>query len=215
VAIREADAPGAGQAPRRLTKGQRTRARLVAAAEQVFGEGTYDEASIVEITRRAGVSQGTFYLYFPSKLDIFREVVRDLGHQLRARIATSVEGAGSRAEVERKGFETFFRFVAEHPSLYRIIRQSEFVDREVYRDHYQRLADGYVHGLKGAMDAGEFRRIDPQVLAYSLMGLGELLGARYLLWDDRPSGKMPKKVIDALEDFILHGALASKNGKKI
>lgn len=193
--------------PVKLTKGERTRARLVAAAEQVFEQGSYDEASIVEITRQAGVSQGTFYLYFPSKLDIFREVVRDLSHQLRSSIAQAVEGSAGRAEVERRGFEAFFAFVQRHPGLYRIIRQAEFVDREIYRYHYERLAEGYRRGLKGAIDRGEFRDVDVEVLAYCLMGIGELVGARWLLWDDAPAGKMPKHVVDDLIDIVLNGVL--------
>lgn len=192
-----------------LTKGERTRARLVAAAEEVFGEGTYDEASIVEITRRAGVSQGTFYLYFPSKLEIFREVVAYLGHQLRTRLAQATEGAQSRAEIERIGFEAFFDYVEEHPELYRIIRQAEFVDRDSFRAHYERLAEGYRDGLEKAMRDGEVRRTDPEALAYCLMGVAELIGMRWILWEDgRGAGKIPKQVVSGIVDFILHGALA-------
>lgn len=194
--------------PPRLTKGERTRARLLSAAEEVFGEGTYDEASIVEITRRAGVSQGTFYIYFPAKADIFREVVRDLGHQLRTRLALSVDGATSRAEVERRGFRAFFTFVEEHPTLYRIIRQAEFVDRQAYLEHYERLAEGYRIGLASAMRRGEFRKTDPEVLAYCLMGMAEIIGARWILWDG--VAKIPDRVIDAMMDFTLNGALQER-----
>ena len=202
------NAAAAELAPRRLTKGERTRARLVAAAEAVFGDGTYDEASIVEITRQAGVGQGTFDLYFPSKVDIFREVVRDLGHQVRSTIAAAVEGAKNRAEVERRGFEAFFAFVEEHPNLYRIIRQAEFVDRAVYREHYERLAEPYARGLAQAMSDGEIRKTDPEVLAYCMMSVGELIGARWILWDDSKRGKMPRRVLDAAMEFLLHGAAA-------
>lgn len=197
----------AAEAPR-LTKGERTRARLLSAAEEVFGEGTYDEASIVEITRRAGVSQGTFYIYFPAKADIFREVVRDLGHQLRTRLALSVEGVTSRADVERRGFRAFFAFVEEHPTLYRIIRQAEFVDRQAYLEHYERLAEGYRMGLASAMRRGEFRKTDPEVLAYCLMGMAEIIGARWILWDG--VAKIPDRVIDAMMEFTLNGALQAR-----
>ncbi|MGB5533800.1 MAG: helix-turn-helix domain-containing protein, partial [Acidimicrobiia bacterium] len=39
-------------------KGRVTRQALLDAAEEVFGEYSYDRASIAEITRRAGVAQG-------------------------------------------------------------------------------------------------------------------------------------------------------------
>ena len=56
---------------------------------------------------------------------------------------------------ETNGFEAFFRFTAEHPALYRIIRQAEFVSPEILQLHYERLTSGYVAGLRQAMEAGE------------------------------------------------------------
>ena len=64
-------------------KGRATRRALLDAAEAVFGEYSYDRASISEITRRAGVAQGTFYLYFPDKKAAFVELVHVLNHDLR------------------------------------------------------------------------------------------------------------------------------------
>ncbi len=45
-------------------RGEETRRRLLAAAERVFADHGYHEASVSRITDRAGVGQGTFYLYF-------------------------------------------------------------------------------------------------------------------------------------------------------
>jgi len=73
-----------GAAGRPLSaKGLNTRRKLLDAAEQVFGDLGYVEASIVKITEAAGVGQGTFYLYFDSKQAIFDELVRDLNQRVR------------------------------------------------------------------------------------------------------------------------------------
>jgi AcrR family transcriptional regulator len=64
-------------------RGVETRTRLIEAAEEVFAELGYHEASIVKITEAAGVGQGTFYLYFASKKDVFDELVRDLNRRVR------------------------------------------------------------------------------------------------------------------------------------
>src|SRR6266487_4411940 len=56
-------------------RGEATRRRILDAAEEVFGEYGYYEASISEITRRAGVAQGTFYIYFRTKREILAERV--------------------------------------------------------------------------------------------------------------------------------------------
>lgn len=188
-------------------KGEATRARLLEVAEEVFGEIGYDQASVSEITRNAGVAQGTFYLYFNSKKEIFSELVRQIGRNVRHEIQASVDGLTERSEIERKGFETFFEYVRKHPSIYRIVRQAEFVDREAFRDYYEGFANGYKEGLKRATASGEVKALDPEVLAWCLMGMGDLIGIRWILLRDE--GKVPKKVIDTMIDLISSGMLAS------
>jgi AcrR family transcriptional regulator len=51
---------------------------IVAAALEVFAEKGFAGARIEEIARRAGVSKGTLYLYFATKEDMFRAVVREV-----------------------------------------------------------------------------------------------------------------------------------------
>jgi AcrR family transcriptional regulator len=58
----------------RSRKGELTRARLLAAAKEVFEETGFLEARTTDISKRAGVAHGSFYHYFESKEEIFREV---------------------------------------------------------------------------------------------------------------------------------------------
>jgi AcrR family transcriptional regulator len=172
------------------------------AAEAVFGEKGYDRASVAEITQRAGVAQGTFYIYFPDKQATFVELVKDLSHRLRLEIAQSVASLTDRLAIERAGFRSFFAFIHKHRNLYRIVRQAEFVDQAVYLWYYRHLAEGYTAGLRQAMQKGQIRQLDAECLAYCLMGIGDFLGARYVLWDgDHP----PEEAIDTMMELIQHG----------
>ncbi len=191
-------------------RGQRTRERLLKAAETVFGDKGYERASIADITREAEVALGTFYVYFPDKQSIFVEVVDGLGARLRRLIAEAVAGCDSRVEVEREGLRTFFQFASSHRNLYRIVRQAEFVDEACYRRYYDRFARGYVTGLKQAMDEGEVRRLDPETLAYCLMGMGDFLGMRWVLWEGKEG---LEHVLDTAMEFIRHG-LDTKKGPR-
>lgn len=184
-------------------KGEATRGRLLSAAESVFGKVGYDRASIVEITRRAGVAQGTFYLYFQSKQAVFSELVRQIGRDLRRAIQQAVAGTGHRLDVERKGFEAFFEYVRQHPSIYRIVRQAEFVDRDAFRGYYESIARGYERGLSKAAKQGQIRSLDPEVVAWCLMGMGDLLGIRWILL--RRDGKVPDQVLDTMMELISRG----------
>src|ERR1700739_4946521 len=84
----------------RTARGARNRARLLAAAEQVFTELGYHEASIVKVVQAAGVAPGTFYLYFSSKRDIFDELVEDLNHRVRHAMTEAASAHGCRAEAD-------------------------------------------------------------------------------------------------------------------
>jgi AcrR family transcriptional regulator len=182
-------------------RGERTRRKLLEAAERIFAELGYHDASIVKLTEAAGVGQGTFYLYFASKKEIFDELVLDLNSRVRHAMTEAAEQGTTRAERELLGFGAFFRFTAAHPALYRIIRQAEFVSPETLVIHYERLTDGYVTGLRQAMDSGEVAEGDPEVLAWSLMGIGELVGMRWILWNGET--EMPERVFDELARIIV------------
>jgi AcrR family transcriptional regulator len=181
------------------SKGVATRQRLLDAAEQVFAELGYHDASIVKITEAAGVGQGTFYLYFSSKKEIFDELVRDLNRRVRHAMKEASSHGATRLEAELLGFGAYFRFTTEHPGLYGIIRQAEFVSPEMLRYHYDKLSEGYIEGLRDAMARGETADIDPEVTAWALMAAGEMIGMRWILWGDGP---MPARVEQELARII-------------
>jgi AcrR family transcriptional regulator len=58
----------------RSPKGRRTRARLLAAARTVFERDGFLNARVADISETAGLSHGSFYHYFDSKEQIFREL---------------------------------------------------------------------------------------------------------------------------------------------
>ena len=180
-------------------RGVETRTKLLEAAERIFGELGYHDASIVKITEQAGVGQGTFYLYFASKQEIFEELIRDLNRRVRHAMKDASSRGTTRLEAELLGFGAYFRFTADHPALYRIIRQAEFVSPEMLEYHYEKLADGYVEGLRESMARGEVGDIDPEVTAWALMAAGEMLGMRYILWGN---GSVPEHVEHELARII-------------
>lgn len=201
----------------RTARGTRTKRSLTDAAERIFADLGYAEASITRITDAAGVGQGTFYLYFDSKLDVFNEVVDDLNRRVRHAMTTASAAESTRAGAERAGFRAFFAFTAEHPALYRIIRQAEFVSPGALRMHYTRIVSGYIQGLTDAGARGEISDIDPAVAAWSLMGIGEMIGMRWVLWGDAGNsgdaddpyasgtGSVPDDVFEAMMRFIEGG----------
>ncbi len=56
---------------------QSTREKLLEAGRQLFAEKGYHKTTIEEITKKAGVSHGTFYVHFKSKKDFFLQILKD------------------------------------------------------------------------------------------------------------------------------------------
>lgn len=191
-----------------LTKrGLATRTKLLDAAEEVFAKHGYYEASIVKITEKAGIGLGTFYLYFESKQSVFEALVEDLNSRVRHSMSEAMRDAKNRIEAERAGFEGFFKFTAEHPALYRVVREAEFVAPEAMRMHYTKIVQGYKEGLVEAAANGEIDdTLDPEIASWALMGIGELIGMRFILWDREISAAD----FDSMMQFI-NNALSPKN----
>jgi AcrR family transcriptional regulator len=77
------------------------RAELLRAAREVLAEKGLDAARVSEIVARAGVAQGTFYLYFPSKYSL----VVALTEQVMAQILAAVEEVVAHAPSLRAAIE--------------------------------------------------------------------------------------------------------------
>lgn len=78
------------------------RAELLRAAREVLAEKGLDAARVSEIVARAGVAQGTFYLYFPSKYSL----VVALTEQVMAQVLLAVEEAVAGATTLREAIAT-------------------------------------------------------------------------------------------------------------
>lgn len=167
-------------------RGLERREQILRAAEQVIGEQGFSAASIADITRTAGTALGTFYIYFKSKEEIFRELVLEMGQLTRTMVAEAIARAPNRLEAEREGLRAFLHFVQAHPALYRIVEEARFVDPDAYRSYFTGFARAYERQLAAAVAEGEISPGDAEVRAWALMGIAKTLGERFVLWEDAP-----------------------------
>lgn len=144
------------------------RARILAAARELFAGRPYDEVSTAMIIERAGVSKGAMYHHFDGKLELFEELYAELEDELVGRLAAAAVDAPSPAAALRAGSHAYLR-ECERPSDWVQInlRQS----REVLgADRWQELAAdrgiAVVRATVGAaMEAGEIAPDEVSVVA--------------------------------------------------
>ena len=65
------------EVPRRARRKEARPGELIEAALALFVEKGFAATRVEEVAARAGVSKGTLFLYFPSKEDLFKAVVRE------------------------------------------------------------------------------------------------------------------------------------------
>ena len=150
---------------------------IVAAALEVFAERGFAGAKIEEIARRAGVSKGTLYLYFATKEDLFRAVVREV-------VAPNVETVRAAflaadlpfPAVVRAFLPRFAEIVTTLPVgavAKMVIGESRNFPElaRVWHDDVILKAIGLIAGLvEQAQARGEVRPGDPRTHAFSIMG---------------------------------------------
>ena len=197
-----ATAAGAADRAPRTERGRKTLRKVLEAAAAEFGERGYHEAAITGITQRAGVALGTFYTYFESKEEVFRALVRDMSDATRQHVAEAVRNAPDRLAAERLGLEAFIGFVRQHPELYRIIEEAQFVAEDAYRDHYRSFVEGYSRNLAAARTRGEISDGPDEPRAWALIGMSVFLGMRYGIWD---RDLTPAQVAEAAIALVSEG----------
>jgi AcrR family transcriptional regulator len=182
-------------------RGRRTLRALLNAAALEFGDKGFHDAAISQITARAGVAAGSFYVYFDSKEAIFTALVKDMSTQVRDYVAPRIADAPDQLAAEKAGQAAYLDFVREHREIYRIIDESEFVDPASYREHYTNSANRITARLQAAMERGEIAQGNAEVQAWALMGINVFLGLRFGVWSDDD----PADVLSEAGRFITQG----------
>jgi len=128
-------------------RGDRTRQSLLDAARRVFEQRGYLDANVEEIVTEAGVARGSFYTYFPSKVEIFRAVCRQVGEQIDSAVAgADLRGLDPVAALTQsiRGYLEAYR---GNTVFFALLERLASVDPEIYdmqfrtrRKHIQRIA---------------------------------------------------------------------------
>ncbi|MBR0093504.1 MAG: TetR/AcrR family transcriptional regulator [Lachnospiraceae bacterium] len=190
--------------PPKTSRGMETMQKICVAAEQLFCEKGYYEVSINDITRIAGVSAGTFYVYFESKLSLYQYLLKQYGHQIRKHISVAIDGCKTRREAEREGLKAWFEFVSKNRHVFFIIWESLYIDRALFDEYYETFSSAYTAQLKAAQKSGEVREdVDLEILSYALMGISNFIGLHWFVFkENHDADYMANEVIKIIDGIF-------------
>lgn len=202
-------ASGVAARPSRAQRSEAVREALFQGAAEVVGECGYAEASIVRITQRAGIAQGTFYNYFSSRQAIFDELLPVLGLTMLGHVRQQGQAARGFLAREEAYFRAFFGFLRQRPYFLRILNEAEVFAPAAHRLHFQNISGGYIRFLSRARETGEIAALSDteiEALAYMLIATRGYLALRYL----RPDGTvdLPEDAVRAYLRLVSRGISA-------
>jgi AcrR family transcriptional regulator len=112
--------------PLTTSRASERRQQLLETAIALFDERDYDDVSVDDIAKAAGVSHGLLFQYFDSKQELYVATVQPLIDEFRRRIAPDLDLPPP--ERLRETLRAYADFVSEHPTGYRsmMTRASRF-----------------------------------------------------------------------------------------
>ena len=160
---------------------------------------------IEEIAERAGLSVGTFYLYFDGKADLFVNLVVDYTERLQERLRAAYESEGNAIERLQRALDAYLDFVSDHESGFLYFRNAGTVDTTVGSISswaFSVHAEDLKPVLREAMESGQIRDVDPELAAQTILGLHQHVAGYWLENKDRVSRE---EVREFLASFVAVG----------
>jgi AcrR family transcriptional regulator len=193
-----------------------TRARILAAALDLFADRSFAGATTRDIAQRAGVSQPSLNYHFRTKDELWRAAVDGLFARLRDALGERLDGLRGVDEVTTAKLvvRDFITFSAAHPQLHRIITQESKADGDridwLVDTHVRPLYEATVALFARLADQGVVPDVPAPFLYYILTGAGPTIfvlapECRRLAGFDPLAPEAVATHADAVVDLLFRG----------
>ncbi len=158
----------------RVSRGERTRQRLLDAAREAFAGVDWSRSRVEDVCRVAGVGHGTFYAYYANKSAVLEALVRRhaaalyaladspwTDRDVPAAVLRVIAGFVDLALAERDVRETWYAAATSEPPLARLVDE--------VREQFVRRIAANLHAAVAAGTARDDLDVDLAALALALM----------------------------------------------
>jgi TetR/AcrR family fatty acid metabolism transcriptional regulator len=193
------------------------RVRILESALRIFAEKGFQDATISEISKAAGVSDATVYEYFKSKEELLFAIPEEITeNSIREteKVLPYLRGAESKLRAIVQGYVATYETNPQYANLIMLHLKSNrnFLKTKAYTV-VRSAARMLLACIKEGIEDGTFKKdIDPFLVRSMILGTIEHLCTRMHLMGT-PSNLMEH--VDPLMDLILDGIKVQKNPKTI
>lgn len=149
-----------------------TRERILEAAEKVFRRFGPHKTTVVDVARLLGVSHGSVYRHFDSKVALRDAVVEGWLKRTSDPLAVIAASGEAPAQRLRLWFSTLLKLKREKvkgdPELFSVSRTIFAEAREVVAQHVENLVGQLETIIRDGIVSGDFRPVDPRATAQAM-----------------------------------------------
>ncbi len=176
-----------------------------AALLRLLGEGKpFNDLTVDELARAAGLSRTAFYFYFPAKSQVLMAALEEVAEQMYAEAARWWQGEGPPEQLMRVALQGIVEVFQRHAALLRTSHEVTTYDPEFAAFYNDRVVGRFVSAtaeqLRRDGRNGRLRPMDPDAVAEVLVWMVEgcnnmLIGAL---------GRPPEQVVEAFTTIWVH-----------
>ncbi len=172
----------------RMSAAERRR-NILDAAAKVIGQSNYYEATTARIADEAGITEPTIYLHFPSKKNLFLELLDEIRELLMSIFNELGSQESDPLENLKKLAAAHYEFVTRHGELYKVVTMAASVNDPDVRDKlshlYRDLRQFFIERLEEARAAGVLRPgIDPEAVSLLMVSWIGLVGTLRMVGEE-------------------------------
>lgn len=198
--------PREQQAPARLRAA--TRQSLIEAGTAAFARHGLSGAAISQIARDAGVANGTFYLHFRDKRELYTAIVEEVLEQLSGLMEQSAATNLERGEAERREIEAIAAYIEANEVVFQMMAAT--ADTEADHPVTRMFAARRIRALEEGQLLGTVRR-DIRIDIAAHVDIGMMISA-FRWWLGAGRGTPRSELIETLTTLRLFGTVPPSEG---
>lgn len=193
------------------------RDRILDAALESFAEKGFSGTSTKEIARRAKVNEVTIFRQFKSKRALFSAVITERSPVLDIAASVSFDVRAPVDELLANNVRTVLRMLRANRQLFFVVLGDAWRQPKMrslaYEETVKKGIEMVAGLMRGLMDAGKIRRMDPEVAARTLMGAVQF----HFLTTEIMGGGVPgpeeeERMVRGFVSIFLNGMRTAQGG---
>lgn len=197
------------------TKSAKTISEILSSAEELFLAKNYADVTMGRIAQRSGVTKGALYHHFPSKEDLYLQMMHAALARKRALFSRALASGGTCRERLKRLTQAFFDLPKDEIGLMRLVRRDVNIFAPAVR---AKLVRSYQTSLPSLVEAvirdgirdGELAPADPRLLAWHFVAAVEVTLGRHADCVFKNS----RMKLDHVLDIFFGGAASTRRARQ-